>query len=221
MKEGGTGGRTEGASARSAARVPEGSTAPFGGLDVAFVGSFPDADVRLEPPLPEIAFVGRSNVGKSSLLNALTGREGLARVSATPGKTTLVNVFRLPTFHLIDLPGYGFAKASKTARDTYRHLLGGFLTTRESLTGVVWLLDCRHDPSKDDADFQELLEASGRSVLAVLTKADKLSRAQQRERVRAVSRATGLPEDQLLLVSSKDGLGISELGASVLAAVGS
>ena len=86
------------------------------GLPVSFVGSFPDPAVPLDPALPEVALVGRSNVGKSSLLNALVGRPGLARVSATPGKTTLLNVFRLPTFYLVDLPGYGFARATLLAR---------------------------------------------------------------------------------------------------------
>ena len=83
---------------------------------VEFVGSFPDPLVRLDPVLPEVAFIGRSNVGKSSLLNALVGRRSLARVSGTPGKTTLLNAYRLPTCYLVDLPGYGFARASKAAR---------------------------------------------------------------------------------------------------------
>ena len=204
---------------RDIAPPPEGTTAPFAGLAVEFVGSFPDPQTRLEPALPEVAFIGRSNVGKSSLLNALTGRKGLARVSATPGKTQTMNVFRLPGFYLIDLPGYGFAKASKVNRAAYRRLVEGYLGKRATLAGVVWLLDSRHDPSNDDLAFQELLATSGRPALAVLTKADKLTRREQREQVGAISGALGLPEDQVQLVSSTDGTGIADLGASILTAI--
>lgn len=193
--------------------------APIGSLPVEFVGSFPDPRTHLDPPLPEIAFIGRSNVGKSSLLNALTGRKGLARVSATPGKTQTMNVFRLPGFYLVDLPGYGFAHASKTARAGYRKLVDGYLTSREHLSGIVWLLDIRHDPSKDDLAFQELLANVGVPALPVLTKADKLGRQQQRTQVRAIASALGLEEDDLQVVSSSEGLGIAELGESIRAAV--
>lgn len=119
---------------------------------IQFVGSFPDAGVRVEPSLPEIAFIGRSNVGKSSLLNALVGRPGLARTSGSPGKTTLLNFYRLPEFYLVDLPGYGFARAGKGARAGYRKLVTSYLRTRSSLAGIVWLLDIRHQPSADDLE---------------------------------------------------------------------
>lgn len=189
-------------------------------LPIEFVGSFPDPLVRLEPVLPEVAFIGRSNVGKSSLLNALVGRKGLARVSATPGKTTLLNAFRLPGFYLIDLPGYGFARAGKAARAGYRTLITRYLGERPSLAGVAWLLDARHDPSASDLEIQELLVESGRPVLAVLTKADKLGRAAQRDRARAIAQALGLPDDQVQLTSSRSGAGVADLGASILALVG-
>jgi GTP-binding protein len=188
-------------------------------LPIEFVGSFPDPLVRLDPPLPEVAFIGRSNVGKSSLLNALVGRKGLARVSATPGKTTLLNAFRLPSFYLVDLPGYGFARASKSARASYRALVTRYLRERPALAGVTWLLDARHDPSASDLDMQELLVESGRPVLAVLTKADKLGRSARRQRARAVADALGLPDDQVQLTSSRTGEGIADLGASILALV--
>ncbi len=191
----------------------------FYDLPVDFVGSFPDPAVRLSPTLPEIALVGRSNVGKSSLLNALTGRAGLARVSATPGKTAHINVFRLPGFYLVDLPGYGFARASKSVREGYRKLVQGYLRRREMLRGVVWLLDVRHMPSKDDIAMQELLIESGTSVLAVFTKADKLGRQAQATQSRAIARALGLDESQTQLVSSETGQGIADLGASILAAL--
>lgn len=192
---------------------------PLAALPVEFIGSFPDPAIRLDPPLPEIVFLGRSNVGKSSLLNALTGRSGLARVSGTPGKTTLVNVFRLPPCYLIDLPGYGFARASKSDRVGYAKLLQGVLAKRPRLTGVVWLLDARRDPSTDDRRFGALLAQRQTPALIALTKADKLGRAAQQERVRALAEALELPEAQFELTSSSTGLGIAELGDSILAAV--
>jgi GTP-binding protein len=183
----------------------------------AFVGSFPDPSVRLEPPLPEVAFIGRSNVGKSSLLNALVGQP-LARVSGTPGKTTLLNAYRLPDFYFVDLPGYGFAKAGKSARSGYRRLVSGYLQDRPRVVGVVWLLDVRHEPSKDDREMQELLVRCGHPVLAVLTKGDKLTRSARAQRVQGIAAALGLTEDQVQLTSSKTGLGIAEVAESILAA---
>jgi len=174
--------------------------------------------VRLDPVLPEVAFVGRSNVGKSSLLNALVGKKGLARVSATPGKTTLVNVFRLPTFYLVDLPGYGFARASKTARAGFRQLLDGYLRERGTVAGIVWLLDIRRELSGEDELIRDLLADSGHPVLAVLTKIDKLGRVAVQERTAALARELGLPIDQLQPTSAATGDGIADLGESVLAA---
>ena len=189
-------------------------------LPIEFVGSFPDPLVALDPPLPEVALIGRSNVGKSSLLNALTGRRSLARVSGTPGKTTLLNAFRLPTFYLVDLPGYGFARAGKAARAGYRRLIERYLLERPTLAGVVWLLDIRHDPSADDHAIQELLVRSGRPVLVALTKGDKLTRSAQLERPRVFALALGLHQDQIQLTSSTSRLGIAELAESIVAAVG-
>jgi GTP-binding protein len=195
-------------------------TNPLRSQPIEFVGSFPDPRVRVEPRLPEIAFIGRSNVGKSSLLNALVGRPGLARVSGSPGKTTLLNFYRLPGLYLVDLPGYGFARASKHDRAGYRKLITGYLRSREMLTGIVWLLDIRHDPSKEDREMQELLIESGRPVLAVLTKADKLTRSAISGRQRELAQALELRPEQIELTSSRSGLGIAELAASVLAATG-
>lgn len=193
---------------------------PLRPLAIEFVGSYPDPLVALDPPLPEIAFSGRSNVGKSSLLNALVGQPGLARVSATPGKTSLINIFRLPAFYLVDLPGYGFARASKTARAEYRELITRYLRERPRLAGVVWLLDVRRNPSADDHEFQELLAERRHPVLVALTKADKLTHSARRDRARELAALLGLDEEQVQLTSSSSGLGIAELGASVLAAAG-
>jgi GTP-binding protein len=185
---------------------------------IEFVGSFPDAGVRVEPALPEIAFIGRSNVGKSSLLNALVGRPGLARTSGSPGKTTLLNFYRLPEFYLVDLPGYGFARAGKGARAGYRKLVTSYLRTRSSLAGIVWLLDIRHQPSADDLEMQELLAESGRPVLTVFTKADKLTRSGLPARAHELGEALGLRQDQVQLTSSQSRLGIQELATTIVAA---
>ena len=187
---------------------------------IQFVGSFPDALVSVDPPLPEIAFIGRSNVGKSSLLNALVGRPGLARISGSPGKTTLLNFYRLPSFYLVDLPGYGFARASKAARTGYQKLVTDYLRKRGPLAGVVWLLDIRHQPSADDREMQQLLAESGRPVLAVFTKADKLTRSGLPMRASELAEALGLQQDQVQLTSSQSRLGISELATSIVAAAG-
>jgi len=191
---------------------------PLAGLPIIFIGSYPDAAVTLDPPLPEIAFVGRSNVGKSSLLNALVDRKGLARVSSTPGKTRLVNVFRLPTFYLVDLPGYGYAKASKGERAGFRLLLEAYLTGRPNLAGVVWLLDIRHEPSDQDYEVQDALIETERAVLVVLTKGDKLPRGQRAAAYASRARELGLSPDELVLTSATSGEGIAELAESVLAA---
>jgi len=218
-----TGGRTDQPTERRPPRPPDRPTtrpSALSDLPIEFVGSFPDPLVRLSPPLPEVALIGRSNVGKSSLLNALVGRAGLARVSGTPGKTTLLNAFRLPGFYLVDLPGYGFARAGKTARAGYRQLIDRYLLERPSLAGVVWLLDARHAPSRDDHEMQDLLARSGRPVLVALTKADKLTRSAQSARTREMAVALGLQADQIQLTSTPARLGITELAASILAAVG-
>ncbi len=191
---------------------------PLASIAVDFVGSFPEPAHPLDPPMPEFALVGRSNVGKSSLLNALVGRRALARVSGTPGKTQLLNIFRLPTLYLVDLPGYGFARAGQAVRLEYRRLLEAVLRERASLTGVVWLLDIRHPPSRDDEEFQDLLTASGRPVLPVLTKGDKLSRAQQQVAAAARSRELGIAVDDIQVVSARTGSGVGDLAEALLAA---
>jgi GTP-binding protein len=202
------------------ARGPSGrrNGSPLADLEFRFIGSYADPAVLPDPALPEIAFVGRSNVGKSSLLNALTGRS-LARVSATPGKTQLLNIYRAPDFYLVDLPGYGWAKASQADRLAFRRLIEGCLTGRDRLSGVVWLLDIRHEPSVDDYAVQELLIRTGTPCLTVLTKGDKLPRMRRLEAVRSRSQDLGLPLDELLVTSTRTGDGIGDLGESILAAI--
>src|SRR6058998_425975 len=151
--------------------------------DPRYIGSFPRADVLLDPPLPEVAFVGRSNVGKSSLLNALAGRR-IAKISGTPGKTRALNVFLIDESHyFLDLPGYGYARAGKAQRAAFRGLVKHTLR-RDRLQGVVWLLDIRHPLSADDQAMQDALADEATQVLAALTKGDKLSSAKRSTRER-------------------------------------
>jgi GTP-binding protein len=173
------------------------------------VGSFPRADASFDPPLPEIALLGRSNVGKSTLLNAVLGRK-LAKVSGSPGKTRMMNVFRLPGFYFLDLPGYGYARVSKTERISFRRLLAHVLE-RPRLAGAVWLLDIRHEPSADDRDMHELLASDNVRVLAALTKADKLPRGQRVKRARELQETLHLEDDQMVITSAETGDGITEL----------
>ncbi|HTS88686.1 MAG TPA: ribosome biogenesis GTP-binding protein YihA/YsxC [Gemmatimonadales bacterium] len=192
------------------------STAPLAHLPVRFVGSFPDATHRLSPARPEIALLGRSNVGKSSLLNALLGRS-LARVSGRPGRTAFINVFELPTLYLLDLPGYGFTRVSQGEQRRYQRLIQDVLVRRKTLTAVLWLLDIRHDPTREDLAHGDALAARGLPVLVALTKADKLPFAQRRRRLQALQAMLALPEEQLQLTSSTSGEGLGELGESLLA----
>ncbi len=183
-------------------------------LRPSFIGSFPRADVLLDPPLPEVAFVGRSNVGKSSLLNALVGRR-IAKTSGTPGKTRALNVFLIDESHyFLDLPGYGYARAGKAQRAAFRGLVKHALR-RERLRGVVWLLDIRHALSADDQAMQDALADEATQVLAALTKGDKLSSAKRSTRERELREELGLPEDQVTVTSAKTGAGIADLKEAI------
>ncbi|MBE0592288.1 MAG: ribosome biogenesis GTP-binding protein YsxC [Gemmatimonadales bacterium] len=192
-----------------------------GGLIVVtFVGSFPAADFRLEPARPEICFLGRSNVGKSSLINAFAGRQGLARTSRTPGKTRLCNVFDVDGgFYLVDLPGYGFAQAGREVRRGLAVLVREYLERRKTLAGAVWLLDVRREPSPDDLAVAELLHARQVPLLVAVTKADKFGRGRRLERARAILEAVGVPEDQCIVTSVLTRDGIEDLRESVLSFV--
>src|SRR5256885_7973765 len=184
-------------------------------LRPSFIGSFPRADVLLDPPLPEVAFVGRSNVGKSSLLNALVGRR-IAKTSGTPGKTRALNVFLIDASHyFLDLPGYGYARAGKAQRAAFRGLVKHALR-RERLGGVVWLLDLRHPLSADDQAMQDALAEEDKThVLAALTKGDKLSSSKRSTRERELREELGLPEDQVVATSAKTGAGIADLKEAI------
>src|SRR6202165_1906128 len=173
----------------------------------------PPAARRVSPP--EVRLVGSSNVGKSTLLNALCGRR-IAKVSGTPGKTRAFNVFLIGTSHyFLDLPGYGYARAGKSARAGFRRLVHHALR-RERLRGVVWLLDIRHPPSADDWTMQELLAEGETRVLAGLAKAGQVTNSQRREREQARRADLGLPEDQIVVTSAQTGEGIEDLREAIV-----
>jgi GTP-binding protein len=188
-------------------------------LPVEFVGSFPDPNQVLEPPLPEVMFLGRSNVGKSSLINAVVGRK-IAKTSGTPGKTQLLVAFRFPGFYLLDLPGYGYAKLNQSERHRLRALVDGAIRTRPRVRTVVWLLDIRHEPSKDDLAMRDLLAESGREAIVVLTKSDKLTQSQRIQAVRDRARTLDVDPDDLVMTSSAKGTSIPELAELIQDAAG-
>ena len=136
------------------------------------------------PNLPEYAFIGRSNVGKSSLINMLTNRNKLAMTSSKPGKTLLINHFMINNeWYLVDLPGYGFAQIGKSGQQKLKQIIESYLLQRESLTNVFLLIDCRHEPQKIDIAFMEWLGENGVPFSIVFTKADKLSNRKLQENV--------------------------------------
>lgn len=136
--------------------------------------------------LPEIAFSGRSNVGKSSLINRLVGRKALARTSATPGKTATINFYRLPSMRLVDLPGYGYAKVADSERRRWSELIEGYFNDDRDLRLVLQLIDMRHPPSKDDYHMLEYMVECGIPFIIVLTKSDKLNKTERAARLAAL-----------------------------------
>ena len=161
---------------------------------------------------PEIAFSGRSNVGKSSLINRLFGRKALARVSSQPGKTATVNFYTLDEVCFADLPGYGYAKVSKSEKDRWSELIGGYLADDRDIALVFQLIDMRHSPTKDDLQMIEYLVENELPFVVVLTKADKLNKTERSNRLEGLK--TELPYyDQLTVVpfSAVNDEGVGEL----------
>jgi GTP-binding protein len=168
--------------------------------------------------LPEVAFSGRSNVGKSSLLNRLVRRRAFARVSKTPGRTREINFFSVNgAFVLVDLPGYGFARVSKERKSTWGQLIEGYLRDNPNLRGVVQLLDARRDPTDDDRSMFDLLADIGVPALVVMTKIDKLSARERAAQLKTLAARCGVAEDQVIPCSATTGEGRDDLAASLAA----
>ena len=145
-------------------------------LEAHFVASSTSVAICPVSGLPEFAFIGRSNVGKSSLINMLTGRKGLAKTSSSPGKTRLINHFSIgDTWFLVDLPGFGYAKLPKTERERLRKMIEGYLTKRENLVCTFLLIDCRLEPQQIDLEFMEWMAQKELPFVLLFTKTDKLS----------------------------------------------
>jgi len=158
--------------------------------------------------LPEIAFTGRSNVGKSSLINTLVNRKRLVKTSATPGRTQLINFFLInKTFSFVDLPGYGYAKVPASVRKKWGPMIETYLSTRKTLKGVALIMDVRRIPSLQDLNFIEWLYYYNIPGILILTKADKLSKTKQLTQQATIAKALSVDKDDLILFSAKSRLG--------------
>ena len=192
---------------------------------IAFLKSAPDLKFLPDPAVPEVAFAGRSNVGKSSLLNALTGRSGLARTSNTPGRTQELNFFDVGDpvmFRLVDMPGYGFAEAPRDMVKRWRFLVNDFLRGRAVLKRVLVLIDSRHGLKDVDREVMEMLDNAAVSYRLVLTKADKVKAshlADVKNQVAEEARKHAAAHPDILVTASQTGLGIPELRAAIIEAV--
>jgi GTP-binding protein len=181
---------------------------PFRVKNAAYVKSVVDLKSLPQDRLPEVAFAGRSNVGKSSALNKLVNVKGLARISSTPGKTRMINFFLVNNnLYFVDLPGYGYAKTSKSMQKSWGKLVENYLKERENLRGTVLLVDSRRGLLEPDLQLLGWLDHYGKEKLVVLTKKDKLSRSALLESARKTSDALKLDLDSLVLFSAKTGEG--------------
>jgi len=190
--------------------------------NVEFIGGMAEKHGwRPDSPLPEVAFAGRSNVGKSSLLNSLVRRKSFARVSRTPGRTREINFFRVNNgFVLVDLPGYGYARISKQKKSEWRPMIESYLRRTTQLRGIVLLLDIRREPSDDDRAMLDFLAEVEVPTIVALTKTDKLSKAAAREQAAAISRSLALNDEQVIPFSAQTGEGRVELLESIATLVG-
>ena len=153
---------------------------------VEFESAFGTLEQLSESTLPEICFSGRSNVGKSSLINKVLNRKSIARVSSTPGKTVTINFYKLPEFRLVDLPGYGYAKVADRERERWAELMEGYFRTDRNIKLCLQLVDMRREPTEDDYLMMDFLKESGIPFVVVATKSDKLNRTEYKERETAL-----------------------------------
>lgn len=182
-----------------------------------FLGVFVDTKHLPEGELPEIAIVGRSNVGKSSLINKLTNRKHLAKSSSTPGKTRTINYYLInEQFHLVDLPGYGYARVSKVEKRKWNQMMENYLAKRKQLKGVIQLVDIRHAPSENDILMKEWLSHHGIPILVVANKLDKISRGAKAKQFAVIQKSLDMQADKLPLgFSAQSGEGVDELKAAL------
>ena len=161
---------------------------------------------------PEVAFAGKSNVGKSSMINKLTNHGKLARTSATPGKTRLINVFQInQEVNFIDLPGYGFAKVSKSEKESWGRMMQNYFATTEDLCHVFHLVDIRHEPTTEDKEMNLFLRQSGIPFTVIATKSDKISRGARMKHIAPICRALAIQPWQVIPFSSEDGTGRDDI----------
>lgn len=184
---------------------------------VEFIKSAVNPPHYPDSTLPEIAFAGRSNVGKSSLINCLVRRKNLVKTSSKPGCTQLINFFRVnDALTFVDLPGYGYAKVSKKIRSQWQPMVNTYLSSRDNLLGLILLIDIRREPEKEELDLARWLEDHGLPYLVILTKGDKLGRTQQDKRSQMISQSIGRRRDEVIPFSSKTGMGrdriLNEIG---------
>jgi len=173
-----------------------------------FVKSAVKPDQYPAGDLPEIAFVGRSNVGKSSLINTLLNRKRLVKTSSTPGRTQLVNFFLInKAFSFVDLPGYGYAKAPKSVQKSWGPMIETYLATRSNLKGVVLIMDIRRTPGEQEHNFIDWLHYYHLAIIMILTKADKLSKSNRIKQHRAIGNTLAVDVDDLIIFSAKSRLG--------------
>lgn len=184
-------------------------------LDVKFIGSFYKLNQLPKDSLPQIAFAGRSNVGKSSLLNKITGHKKAAKVSQTPGKTRSLNFFLInDKFYFVDLPGYGYAKVSKVERESWGQLIEDYLVATQNLTGLMLLLDCRRDPNVEDEELIKWLSNKELPCMAIITKTDKITRDKTNRKMKQIENAYGLKS---IPFSTVNGTGKEEVLKAIFA----